>query len=74
MTNNYRGLYDNNADFRAYVDGWCGRHGLTVDDVLKIKLVQNYADWFIKAQGDDLGDYPDVIPNQFDNMTGSMNC
>lgn len=21
----------------------------------------------------DLGDYPDAIPNQFDNMTGSMN-
>ena len=21
----------------------------------------------------DLGDYPDTIPNQFDNMTGSMN-
>ena len=22
---------------------------------------------------EDLGDYPDTIPNQFDNMTGSMN-
>ena len=21
----------------------------------------------------DIGDYPDTIPNQFDNMTGSMN-
>ena len=24
-------------------------------------------------KGDDLGDYPDTIHNQFDNMTGSMN-
>ena len=26
-----------------------------------------------KLEGDELGDYPDMIPNQFDNMTGSMN-
>ena len=24
-------------------------------------------------EGEDLGDYPDTIPNQFDNMTGGMN-
>lgn len=26
-----------------------------------------------KAESEDLGDYPDIIHNQFDNMTGSMN-
>lgn len=25
------------------------------------------------AESEDLGDYPDTIHNQFDNMTGSMN-
>lgn len=26
-----------------------------------------------EIEGEDLGDYPDTIQNQFDNMTGSMN-
>ena len=26
-----------------------------------------------KAESKDIGDYPDAIPNQFDNLTGSMN-
>lgn len=26
-----------------------------------------------RAKSEDLGDYPDEIPNQFDNLTGSMN-
>lgn len=26
-----------------------------------------------KEHQDDMGDYPDTIHNQFDNMTGSMN-
>ena len=28
---------------------------------------------FVEPQESDLGDYPDAIHNQFDNMTGSMN-
>ena len=27
----------------------------------------------VETQKSDLGDYPDAIHNQFDNMTGSMN-
>lgn len=27
----------------------------------------------MRGDNNDLGDYPDTIPNQFDNMTGSMN-
>ncbi|MCR4739155.1 MAG: hypothetical protein K5886_02710 [Lachnospiraceae bacterium] len=26
-----------------------------------------------RVRGNDMGDYPDVVQNQFDNMTGSMN-
>lgn len=26
-----------------------------------------------EAESEDIGDYPDEIPNQFDNVTGSMN-
>lgn len=26
-----------------------------------------------KMESEDIGDYPDEIPNQFDNLTGSMN-
>lgn len=26
-----------------------------------------------EIEGEDIGDYPDEIPNQFDNLTGSMN-
>ena len=35
-----------------------------------------WKDWWnapYKAESEDLGDYPDTIHNQFDNMTGSMN-
>ena len=28
---------------------------------------------FTQQESEDLGDYPDTIHNQFDNMTGSMN-
>ena len=33
-----------------------------------IQIIDKY-----RAESEDLGDYPDTIPNQFDNMTGSMN-
>ena len=39
---------------------------VTVDEVLQI--IDKY-----KAESEDIGDYPDEIPNQFDNLTGSMN-
>lgn len=38
------------------------------DDLERIE--RKYAD---PQQSEDLGDYPDTIHNQFDNMTGSMN-
>lgn len=31
------------------------------------------ADIEIKMESEDIGDYPDTIHNQFDNMTGAMN-
>lgn len=33
-----------------------------------IEIIDKY-----RVKSEDLGDYPDKIPNQFDNLTGSMN-
>ena len=33
-----------------------------------IEIIDKY-----RAKSEDLGDYPNEIPNQFDNLTGSMN-
>lgn len=59
-------------EIRQEIDKW---HHLTdkafndgIDTALEI------IDKHIKEiEGEDLGDYPDTIQNQFDNMTGSMN-
>ena len=35
---------------------------------IAMKIIDKY-----KVENEDIGDYPDEIPNQFDNLTGSMN-
>lgn len=38
---------------------------------MAIEFINNITDF--ETESEDLGDYPDTIHNQFDNMTGSMN-
>lgn len=33
-------LYENNKDFKRYVDRYCRMHGLSVEEALEHKLVQ----------------------------------
>lgn len=65
----------------AYVDMFCIVSNMYVTDgseslekllnILHKKVLS--ADAESEPQESDLGDYPDAIRNQFDNMTGSMN-
>lgn len=43
------------------------------DRVTMIDVNGNSHKVTFKKKIEDMGDYPDTIPNQFDNMTGSMN-
>lgn len=43
------------------------------DRVTMIDVNGNTHKVTFKKKIEDMGDYPDTIPNQFDNMTGSMN-
>jgi len=62
---NLKSATDNNEELsekeRTYLDGL----------VAGLKLASETIRSAMKSN--DLGDYPDTIPNQFDNMTGSMN-
>ena len=40
---------------------------------LRLEWAYIHHEHLIEPQESDLGDYPDTIHNQFDNMTGSMN-
>ena len=37
-------FYETNKDFKAYVDKYCTKHHLTVDEALEHKMVQSYAE------------------------------
>ncbi len=47
----YRWLYENNADFRAYVDRYARKHGQgtcsPVENVLKEKLVHEVGNYYL---------------------------
>lgn len=42
----YRNLYNTNADFKRYVDKYCTKHRLTVDEAVEHSLVQNVGDMY----------------------------
>ena len=52
---------------KSETETWNGMHGQITAPKGTFKKI--YED----AESEDLGDYPDTIHNQFDNMTGSMN-
>lgn len=59
-----------------YDDGTCAADDITISDndmtaAGFLPICQNYDEHPLERE--DLGDYPDAIHNQFDNMTGSMN-
>lgn len=39
-------LYNNNADFKRYVDRYCKQYGLTVDEALEHELVKQVAEQY----------------------------
>lgn len=65
LTVNLKTAMDSNdelsEDERIYLDGLCAGLKLASETIRSA------------MESNDLGDYPDTIQNQFDNMTGSMN-
>lgn len=69
-------LYESEKSMTEYI---------SIDDVMSVfndymrgEVDEEDTDTFLKmlkdkAESEDLGDYPDIIRDQFDNMTGSMN-
>lgn len=55
---------------KEIVDEW---QSDTWTDNLSYECMVKVAELVEPQESEDLGDYPDAIPNQFDNMTGSMN-
>lgn len=47
----------------------CGRFLMKDGDRAIMQMLYEH----FMAESEDLGDYPDTVHNQFDNMTGSMN-
>ena len=44
MNKEYKNLYDKNEDFKLYVDKWCKKSNISVEEALEIKVIQNYAE------------------------------
>lgn len=44
----YHSLYNTNADFKRYVDKYCAKHRLTVDEALEHLLVQGVGDMYVE--------------------------
>ena len=44
---NVKELYETNADFRRYVDGYSQLYGMATDEVLEQALVKEYAEELI---------------------------
>ena len=55
---------------KAEYEEWQGYHGNVIAPKGTFEKIWNDAK---EDDGTDLGDYPDTVHNQFDNMTGSMN-
>lgn len=45
MTDELYDLYKNDPDFKAYVDRWCSKHGLSIFEAFRMRILQNYAEW-----------------------------
>ena len=41
-----RELYDTNPDFKAYVDKYCIKHNITVDQALEHYLIKDAAEYY----------------------------
>lgn len=46
---NYRELYETDQRFHRYVDACANEYGLTVDEMLQHKIIQNVGDYYAKT-------------------------
>lgn len=46
----YIELYNTDQRFRHYVDACAKEYGLTVDEMLQYKIIQNVGDYYAKTQ------------------------
>ena len=43
-------FYNNNADFKMYVDRYCNQYGLTVDEALEHEIVKSVAAQYMEKE------------------------
>lgn len=46
---NYRKLYETDQRYHRYVDACAKEYGLTVDEMLQYKIIQNVGDYYAKT-------------------------
>lgn len=46
---NYRELYETDQRYHRYVDACAKEYGLTVDEMLQYKIIQNVGDYYAKT-------------------------
>ena len=46
---NYHELYETDQRFHRYVDACANEYGLTVDEMLQHKIIQNVGDYYAKT-------------------------
>lgn len=45
MTDELYELYKADPDFKAYVEGWCQKHNLSIFEAFRMNILQEYAKW-----------------------------
>lgn len=58
----YNELYNTDQRFRRYVDACAKEYGLTVDEMLQHKIIQNVGDYYAKT------------PQRPEGTTSTVNC
>ena len=69
MTPYERYIFDDKC---PYTNEFCYKDIACVNCEMNTHEIED-AEELDRAESEDLGDYPDAIPNQYDNLTGSMN-
>lgn len=59
---NYHELYETDQRYHRYVDACAKEYGLTVDEMLQYKIIQNVGDYYAKT------------PQRPEETTSTVNC
>ena len=56
MTDELYALYHEDSDFKGYVDRWAKNHSLSIFEVFRLNILQEYAKWVRENKSDKISE------------------